>query len=189
MLASNRPVEVGQPGGEKLYLALRMQRWLLLGTGLALALLLLLLQIGIIPGVLTGDSSGAAIGIYGATCFVAAAGVASWLVWTRIANTRTRSVILTPAGAQVVFTGGSTVLLRWDDPRLRLRLREFSDSNLVAGVTLEWASGGMGQYASVSRQGSARIKEEAAARGLKLSTSVTGAAPKQWTLTEITPRS
>lgn len=185
MLVADGSPELAQAGGEKLYHLLRMQRWLLLGTGAACALLLVSFQIGDIPSLHASGSPSAAIAVYGAACFVAAAGMASWWLWTRIANTRTSSVMLTPAGVRIVFTGGSALHFRWDDPSLRLTLREFSDSRVVPGVTLEWASGGMGEYASVSRGGSARIKEEATAHGLKSSISTTGAPPRQWTLTVI----
>jgi hypothetical protein len=144
-----------------------------------------LLQVGVIPGVLTGDSTEVAIAIYAVSGFVVMAGVISWWLWTRIAETRTKSATLTPEGVELEFFGGSTTSLNWTDRELRLRLREFSDSDRVQGATLEWGSGRMGQYASISRVGAAHIKEEAVAHGLKLASSTTGTAPNQWTLTKI----
>lgn len=194
-----QPIEIGgtarQPAAvteiqtahpNKLYESLLRQRWALLGTGLTGALLLTLLQVEVIPGILPRESGLAAVGVSAGAAFLAAAGVGSWLLWTRIARTRTKLVTVTADGLEVRFFGGERVSLPWTSPSLHLKIRTFPGSGASAGAVLEWANGRMGEYAAISLDGSEVIRGQAAGLGLRITTSVTGKPPYQQATTEIT---
>ena len=158
---------------------------MVLATGLVLGSLLVLLQVGVIPGVLTGDNTMGAVGVYVGAALVMGGGVGGWVVWTRIAKTRTKSVVLTQEGIRIAFRGGTTVILPWDDPEFHVKLQESSSSDETGSVRLEWSAAGKGQYVFVTREGGSRIRSEAAGRGLTVSSTTSGSPLGLVSTTEI----
>lgn len=169
----------------RLSASLKKQRWALLATGFGGAAVIILFLWGAIPGVANKEGTVGFVGVALGGAFVAAAGVVSWWLWTRLANFRTRWVSLTDQGILVEFLIGSTARLNWADPNLRITIQEFSSSSAIPGATLRWGTGGIGRYAHLSHAGAERVKSEAIHAGLHVNSTTAGKPPNLWYTTQI----
>jgi hypothetical protein len=165
--------------------SLRKMRWVVLAVGLVGSAVLTAFVFGVIPGIKNAEGLAGTVGVSFGAAFVAAAGIVSWWLWTRVANFRTKSASLTSQGLTVEFVGGSIVRLDWADPKLQFSIVEFPNSRVVTGATLKWGPGGLGHYAFVSRGGAELIKSQAGSRGYKVSTKSSGKPPNLWTTTQV----
>jgi hypothetical protein len=181
----NGEPEIQPANSGKVAVSLKRLRWPVLTVGVVGAVFLVAFQLGLIPGLQDLNGSLGATGVYAGAAFVFAAGIGGWWVWTRLANIRTSRVVLTAEGIRVIFSDGSNAFLSWADPNLHFRVREFSNSALIPDSTIIWGTGGIGRYASVTREGAQRVRAMATDRGFRLTTSQTGKPPSVWNLTEI----
>jgi hypothetical protein len=168
--------------------AVRVQRWPILVVGLVGSVILVVFGLGYIPGLSGPLGVGAAVGVFFGAAFLAVAGLVSWWLWTRIANTRSRRVVLSDQGVTIDFVNLPTARLNWSERGLRFSIREPPNSSIASSATLLWGSGRMGQYAFIRGAASELVRSEAAAHGFRGITSATGKPPYVWTTTEFSHR-
>jgi hypothetical protein len=180
MATTARPlVGIEDPGGEGLAASLRRMRWAILVVGLFGTVVLVAFVLGAIPGLHNVQGMAGTIGVLAGATFVGAAGIGSWMLWTRIANTRTKRVVLTSDGLVVEFVSDQRVRLDWSDPELRLRLRFFDGAQEQSAMLL-WGAGKMGQYASITRAGAETVEAEATGHGFRLTVTPSGEPSSGW---------
>lgn len=184
-MESTGPGGIQASDGSKLSASMRRMRWAVLATGLAGSVLLVAFQLEFIPSLVATMGTIGAVVVYAGAAFIAVAGLGSWWLWTRLANTRTHRVSPTSQGILVEFSDGSKTELRWGGVGLAIRIREFSNSATVSGATLLWGKGRMGQYAHITLAGAQQVKSLAAEAGLRLTNTPIGKSTSGWSETRI----
>ena len=185
-LASPGPLGgIEDPEAAGVAASLKRMRWAILGVGLACSAFLVAFQTGALPGL--GDVQGGLgeIGILAGAAFLAAAGIGSWMLWTKLANTRARRVLLTADGLRIEFMNYPPVQLNWSDPQLRLSLTSLDTPQGSPAVVIRWGRGRMGQYANITRSGAEMVKSEATRNGFRLRSTSTGKVPNVYNETVV----
>jgi hypothetical protein len=172
-------VGIEDPSGVARAASLRRMRWAILLAGLFGAVSLVVFILGAIPGWRNVRGTAGTIGVLAGAVFVGGAAIGAWLLWTRVANTRTKRVALTSDGVVVEFVSDQSVRLDWSDPELRLRLR-FFDSARAQSAVLLWGTGKMGEYASITRAGAETVQAEATGHGFQLKVAPSGKPSSGW---------
>jgi hypothetical protein len=115
-------------------------------------------------------------------------GVWAVRVFGRLVRQQITKLTVSDQDLRAVRVDGSVLEARWDEPTLRVVLRNFRPADAQARPALELSVRGVHAVGTVTREGATLVEGQASRHGLVVKTWTNGKPPREWTAVEIRPK-